>query len=79
MTRALPLFGTLLASTIGKVLPPSVDSEIFTFAQLIGAMFVFATFHVTVCCVPPANVVAVFGAVITNGPAVLTDVTVVDP
>src|SRR5262249_47242580 len=37
VTLAEPLFGTLAASTNGKVFPPSVDNVIFTFAQLTGA------------------------------------------
>lgn len=79
VTRALPLFGTLLARTIGKVWPPSVESEIFTLAQFIGAAVELATFHATVWSEPPAIVAAAFGAVIAKGPAVATDVTVVDP
>src|SRR6266446_7008862 len=49
---AVPLFGTLAASTVGKVAPPSVEREIFTLAALIGALLVLATFHVTVWVVP---------------------------
>ena len=59
-TRALPLgvpgivivsdpsFGVLFARMIGKVVPPSVESVILTFAQLTGARFVLATFQLTV-------------------------------
>jgi hypothetical protein len=51
-TFALPLLGTDAASTVGNVCPPSVDSEILTFAVLTGAAVVFATFQVTVWVVP---------------------------
>jgi hypothetical protein len=44
----LPSFGVLAANVSGNVFPPSVDIEIFTFAQLTGATFVFATLQVTV-------------------------------
>jgi hypothetical protein len=43
-----PSLGVLDAITMGNVVPPFVESEIFTFAQLTGAAVVFATFHVTV-------------------------------
>src|SRR3954447_18442517 len=36
-TLCVPSLGVLAASTVGKVFPPSVDSEIFTLALLIGA------------------------------------------
>lgn len=78
VTNALPLFGTLLARTTGNVEPPLVENEIFTFAQLMGAVLVLATFQVTVCCDPPGIVAGLFGAVIMKGPAVLTDDTVVE-
>ena len=45
----------LAASTYGYVCPPSVDSEIFTFAVLIGATFVPATSQVTVCVEPAVH------------------------
>ena len=53
---AEPLFGTESTSTTGKVCPPSVESEILTFAVEIGAEFVPATSHVTVCVVPACHV-----------------------
>ena len=68
--------GVLAASTIGNVLPLSVDNEILTFATLSGAMFVLVTFQITVCDVPPAQVTPVFGVVTLKGPAVLMTVTV---
>src|SRR2546421_57627 len=34
VTAAEPLLGVLATSTVGKVFPPSVESEIFTFAAL---------------------------------------------
>ncbi len=43
-----PSFGVEFASVIGNVTPSSVESEIFTVVQLTGALFVLATFHVTV-------------------------------
>ena len=43
-----PSFGVEFARVIGKLNPPSVESEILTFGQLTGALFVLATFHVTV-------------------------------
>jgi len=48
-TISVPSFGVLAASTVGKVFPPSVESESFTFAQFTGELDVLATFHVTVC------------------------------
>ena len=45
---SVPSFGVLAARTVGNVLPPSVDNEIFTLPQLIGEADVFATFHETV-------------------------------
>src|SRR3954464_14461584 len=58
VTTAEPLFGALATSTKGKEFPPSVEREIFTFAQLTGATFVFATDHVIVGVDPPASVCA---------------------
>src|SRR5512134_136847 len=54
---------------MGNVFPPSVESEILTVAALTGAADVLATFHVTVCCVPPVQLTFVFGCVTRNGPA----------
>jgi len=79
LTFADPLLGTLAASTIGKVFPPSAESEILTLAQLIDPASEPATFHVTVCGDPPAIVPAELSApVMANGPAVETELTVVD-
>ena len=72
-TLWLPSFGVLAARTVGKVFPPSVESDILTLAQLTGAPAVLATFHVTVCVEPPPQFTAVFGDVTTKGPAL--DVT----
>jgi len=69
----LPSFGVLADRMMGNVLPPFVDSDILTFAHETGAEAVFATFHVTVCDVPPVQVVAEFGDVTEKGPA--ADVT----
>src|ERR1043166_894799 len=70
-----PSFGVLAAITMGNVLPPSVESDILTFAQLIGALGVLATFHVTVCDDPPDHETAVLGCVTAKGPAVETTLT----
>ena len=51
---SVPSFGVLAINTVGKVCPPSVLKEIFTFAQLTGAAVVLATLHVMVCVDPPA-------------------------
>src|SRR5262245_56571513 len=76
-TFAVPIFGVLAASTVGKVSPPSTDSEIFTFAVLIGAPLVPATFQVTVRPVFPPHETAVLGAVTENGPATTVGTTTV--
>lgn len=62
-----PSLGVLAEITVGYVLPPSVDKEIFTLAQLIGAVLVPATFHVIVCMEPPAQDSPPLGAVTRNG------------
>ena len=72
-----PSFGVLAANTVGKVCPPSVDKEILTLAQLIGAAVVLATAQVIVCEAPPAHDTAVFGAVTEKGPAVPLTVTTI--
>src|SRR6476469_11139704 len=41
-----PLFGALAAITVGNVWPPSVESEIFTFATFTGLAFVLFTAQV---------------------------------
>ena len=43
-----PSLGVLAERTVGKVVPPSVEREILTFAAFTGAPFVPATFQVTV-------------------------------
>src|SRR5438477_8059241 len=65
---AEPLFGTLAATTLGNVFPPSVEIEILMLAALTGAAVVLATFQVTFNGEPPATVTAAFGAVTANGP-----------
>jgi hypothetical protein len=66
---SVPSFGVLAERTVGKVFPPSVESEIFTFAALTGAASVPLTFHVMTDGAPPTRDTAVFGAVTWNGPA----------
>ena len=55
VTACEPSFGVLAASTIGYVWPPSVESEIFTFAVLTGGGSVPATFQVTVRVEPAVH------------------------
>ena len=69
VTASDPSLGVLAARTVGNVRPPSVESEIFTFAAPIGAAAVFATSQVTVCSEAPGQDTAVFGEVTRNGPA----------
>ena len=64
------------ASVCVKVEPPSVERRIFTDEQLTGDAVVLATSHLTVCCVPPFQVTAVFGAVTAKGPAALVTLRV---
>jgi hypothetical protein len=47
VTTSLPSLG-VLATNVEKLLPPSVEIEIFTLAQLTGAAVVLATAHVMV-------------------------------
>mgnify|MGYP001771087526 CR=1 FL=1 len=75
VTTSVPSFGVLAANTVGKVCPPSVDKEIFTLAQLMGAAVVPFTLQVMVCAEPPAQVTAVLGAVTAKGSAVSFTVT----
>ena len=65
---SVPSFGVDAESTIGKVLPPSVESEIFTFAALMFALVVLATSQVTVYDELPVHETLVFGEVTTKGP-----------
>jgi hypothetical protein len=74
VTVSVPSFGVLAESTVGKVVPPSVDKDIFTLAQLTGAPVVPATFHVMVWEEPPIHVTFVLGDVTRNGPEVLLTV-----
>src|ERR1035438_981268 len=72
-TVLAPVFGTLLASTIGKVTPPLVESRILTLTAATGAFVVPATFQVTVCA--PDHVAAPSGDVMTKGPALVVAIT----
>ena len=48
VTACVPSFGVVASNTVGKVKPPSVEKEIFTLAQLIGAALVLFTSQVIV-------------------------------
>jgi hypothetical protein len=74
---SVPSLAVFDASVMGKVLPPSVESKMFTLVQLTGATLVPFTLHVTVCDVPTAQLTAVLGAVTANGPAALEIVTLI--
>lgn len=76
VTTSLPSLG-VLATSVLNVVPPSVETDIFTFAQLTGDAVVLATFHVIVCDELPAHDTAVLGAVTANGPDELVTVTVI--
>lgn len=76
VTASLPSLG-VLATNVLNVVPPSVEIDIFTLAQLTGDNVVFATFHVIVCDELPAHDTAVLGAVTEKGPDVLLTVTVI--
>ena len=66
---ALPSFAVPASRVVGKVCPPSTDRWMSTLAQLTGAAVVPATFQVTVCALPPAQVgVPVDCEVTRNGP-----------
>ena len=75
VTLWLPSLAVLAARTVGNVLPPSVEKEIFTFAALTGAAVVLATFQVTVCAEFPTKETLVFGDVTANGPLPASTVT----
>jgi hypothetical protein len=66
VTVSDPSLGVSSARTIGKLLP--LDRNIETLAQFTGALVVFATFHVTVCCVFPAHSTLRAGWVTVKGP-----------
>lgn len=76
VTASLPSLG-VLATNVLNVVPPSVEMDIFTLAQLTGAAVVLATFQVMVCDELPAQDTAVFGAVTEKGPDELLTVTVI--
>jgi hypothetical protein len=69
VTTSEPSFGVLFARMTGNVNPELVDIEIFTAAQLTGALFVFATFQVTFWVEPAVQTTAADGLVTSNGPA----------
>ena len=75
VTVCEPSFGTLLTSVIGNVFPPSLENRMLTLAVLMPFPVVPATFHVTVCEVPPAHETDVLGLVTVNADPVLTIVT----
>ena len=78
VTLWLPSFGVLASNSVGNVMPPSVDKVMRTSAVPTGATLVLATSQITVVAAPAARVIAVFGAVITNGPASLSTVMAVE-
>ena len=61
MMSSAPSLGVLLASTVGKVRPPSVERPMATFEQLTGAAVVLATSHVTAWVELPVQETAVLG------------------
>ena len=65
-----PVLGVEGVNIVGKLLPPSVDNEIFTFVAFTGRAAVPAGFHVTFNKLPPTTETAVLGAVTVNGPEV---------
>src|ERR1035437_771237 len=75
-TTALPLFGTAEASTVGNVVPPSVESSMSRFEAFTGAAFVPATFHEMVCDELPWYVTFVLGDVTAKGPLFPSTLTV---
>ena len=72
-----PSLGVLAERTIGKVVPPSVDNDILTAAQLTGGPVVPATSHIIVWVEQPAHDTFVLGDVTWKGPEVLLTVTVI--
>src|SRR6187551_1953063 len=67
----VPSLAVDAAKTVGNVLPPSVDSKIFTAWQFTDPALVPFTAHVTVAVLPAPHVMFVLGAVTWNGPDVL--------
>jgi hypothetical protein len=76
VTTSLPSL-VVLATNVLNVVPPFVEMDIFTLAQLTGAAVVLATLHVIVCDELPAHDTAVLGAVTAKGPDELLTVTVI--
>ncbi len=76
VTAWLPSLG-VLASSVVNVVPPLVEMEIITLAQLTGAAVVLFTDQVMVCVEFPAHDTAVLGAVTAKGPEVLETVTTI--
>ena len=75
VTTSVPSLG-VLATNVLNVVPPSVEREIFTLAQLTGDAVVLATFQVMVCDELPGHDTAVLGDVTEKGPDELVTVTV---
>ena len=75
VTTSVPSFG-VLATNVLNVVPPFVEIDIFTLAQLTGDAVVFATLHVIDCDELPAHDTAVLGAVTAKGPDELVTVIV---
>jgi hypothetical protein len=67
-TECEPSFGVLAARTVGNVIPPLVEREILTAAQLTGTPLVPATSQITVCEVPAIQLSGRFGWETWNGP-----------
>ena len=68
ITASDPSFGVLADKTVGKVVPPSVESRIRTLAAFIGATSDPPTLQVTIGFELRNHVVFVFGAVKPKGP-----------
>ena len=77
VTASEPSLGVFAESTIGKVVPPSVDNDILTAAQETGGPVVPATSHIIVWVEQPAHDTFVFGEVTWKGPDVSLTVTVI--
>ena len=71
---SVPSFAVVARIVVGKVCPPSVESEIFTLAVSIPPPVVPLTSHVTSTLVFPVQVDAVFCVVTLNGVVVFTTV-----
>ena len=72
-----PSLGVLAERTVGKVVPPSVDNDILTAAQVTGGPVVPATSHIIVSLEPPAHDTYVLGDVTWKGTEVFLTVTVI--